>query len=800
MALSIFICPPWPAPVEKTAVQAGRTGMLPGPRDPAAAIRTVPHRPGRAILKRQIPPMKSYILTAALLLSACAAPRSTLPATSANSLQPLPPVQQTSLPARLTAAPAGSLPAALQAGASSQLDAGAALPRPSASYGVSQPMSVTTAGAGTAQGDISLNFADTDIRTVVDQILGTILQQNYTIDPTVQGTASLRTVVPLPRDALIPTLQTLLAQDNAVLVQSNGVYRVMPADAAAASPNLAGGNTLGGAVVIPLHYVQAATLAAMLQPYVSATGRLVAVSGENALIVGGDPSSRQALVDLIAAFDVDQLAGQSYELFPVTSGDASDFSTAFSAALGKSSDPSVQGATTVVPLERMNAVLVIARSQNLLADAQRVYAVLNQAQRETVRSWHVYFLHNSRANDAAYVLQQAFTPDNVTAQPTPAATGQISSTFANQSSGSSSSGGSDSNGAGGLLGSSVTSGGSPAGSSGNPAPGGAPATDQSAAGSGASALLGPLSGGSAATPDAIRIIPDNDNNSLLIYATAAEDDRISAMLDQVDITPVEVRIDATIAEVDLDSALQYGTQFFFKSGGINAVLSGGTSAALAANFPGFVLSGHNGDGAPLALSLLQSVTKVDVLSSPELMVMDGQPASLQAGDLVPYLSQTSQSTLTTDSPVINSIDYRETGVILQVTPHVGTDGLVTLDVAQEVSGVEATTTSGIDSPTFSERAVTSRIAVQDGQTIGLAGLISDSDSHGNQGIPYLKNIPLLGDLFATQTNQRTRKELLVMITPHVIRTQSDAAELTADLQQALPNAAGVPAALSTLPY
>jgi general secretion pathway protein D len=192
---------------------------------------------------------------------------------------------------------------------------------------------------------------------------------------------------------------------------------------------------------------------------------------------------------------------------------------------------------------------------------------------------------------------------------------------------------------------------------------------------------------------------------------------------------------------------------------------------------------------------------VDVLSSPELMVLDGQPASLQVGNLVPYLTQTSQDTLTSGSPVINSIDYRETGVILQVTPQVGSDGLVTLDIAQEVSSVQPNvTTAGINSPTFSERAVTSRVSVQDGQTIGLAGLIMDSDSHANQGIPFVKNIPLLGDLFATQNNQRTRTELLVLITPHVMRTQQDAADLTADMRAALPNAAAVPAELQTQPF
>ena len=737
--------------------------------------------------------MKRSTFLAALILSGCAAPGSTPPGPSPVASRQNPPaVQQASLPAPRNLPISGSI------------DSGAALPRPTAVYSMAPTLQVNTPDNSQSTGDVSLNFADTDIRTVVDQIIGTILQQNYTIDPNVQGTATFRTVTPLPRDALIPILQTLLAQDNAVLVRNNGVYRVMAADVSAATPNISDDTQLGGAVVVALHYAQAAPLAATLQPYISATGKIIPASDQNALIVSGDPASRQALVSLIEAFDVDQLAGQSYELFPVTTGDASDFATAFSAALGKSSDPSAQGPTTVVPLQRMNAVMVIARTQSLLSDAQRVYAVLSEQERDTIRSWHIYYLHNVRANDAAYILQQAFTPDNVTAQPTPPANAQLSSQFADQS--ANGGGGSGSTSAGGLLGSSVISGNSSgntysSGTAGGQQSGTSQSPDQNAS-SGASALLGPLSsgGGGGAGTDAIRIIPDTDNNSLLVYGTASEDDRIDSMLDQVDISPVEVRIDATIAEVDLDNALQYGTQFFFKSGGINAVLSQGTTSALDTSFPGFVLSGHGSDAAPLAISMLQSVTKVDVLSSPELMVLDGQAASLQAGDLVPYLAQTSQSTLTSDSQVVNSIDYRETGVILQVTPRVGTDGMVTLDVAQEVSGVETgVTTQGINSPTFSERAVTSRISVQDGQTIGLAGLISDSDSHGNSGIPYIKNVPLLGDLFGSQNNSRTRKELLVLITPHVIRTQSDATNLTADLEQALPNAAGVPAALATLP-
>jgi general secretion pathway protein D len=677
-------------------------------------------------------------------------------------------------------------------------------PRPSASYGTQPPLAGQAAEVTpSANGNISFDFADTDIRTVVAQILGNILHVNYTIDPSVTGTVTLHTVTPLTRDAMLPTLQTLLAQNNAVLVQTDGLYRVMAARQTAASAALAANAALGGSVVLQLRYASASQLASMLQPYVTKGGAIIADPASNALIIQGDPATRAALTGLVEAFDVDALAGQSYELFPVASGNTQDFATAFTAALaGHGGDAKGINAVTVVPLERIGAVLVIARAQSDLTNASRVYGVLSQVQHETVRAWHVFYLRNGRANDAAYLLQQAFTPDNVTAQPSQivsqSGNSQISfSTSGNSNSGMGSSTGSSTassssaNGSGGMT----TGGSTNQGNSNSSAPGSSQGST-----SGASALLGPLSSTSSGTSPGIRIIPDIPNNSLLIYATAQESGEIQAMLCKIDILPLEVRIDATIAEVDLTGALQYGTQFYFKSGDINAVLSNATTSALATNFPGFVLSGAGNDAAPLAISALQSVTKVRVLSSPELMVLDGQAASLLVGDLVPYLTQTSQETTASGSPVINSIDYRETGIILRVIPHVGSDGLVTLDIGQEVSGVAPTvTTTGIDSPTFTDRQVTSRVAIQDGQTVGLAGLISDNDSRENQGMPYLKNVPLLGSLFGTQNNNRTRQELLVLITPHVIRSQQQALDLTEDLQQQLPNAAQVPAALQSTP-
>ena len=307
----------------------------------------------------------------------------------------------------------------------------------------------------------------------------------------------------------------------------------------------------------------------------------------------------------------------------------------------------------------------------------------------------------------------------------------------------------------------------------------------------------------------MRIIANPENNAILIYATPREQDTVQAMLRKIDILPLQVRIDATIAEVTLNDQLKYGTQFFFKAGGINAILNltgipvpvgNPQNTVLNTTFPGFVLSGHGQGGAPLAIQALQAVTSVHVLSSPELMVLDNQPARLQVGNLVPYLTSSSQSQIAPNAPIVNNISYQPTGVIMAVTPRVNSNGLVTLDIAQEVSDVDVTTpkASGIDSPQFLERNVTSRVVVEDGQTVGLAGLIRDNISRDNSGIPWLKNIPVLSFFSSVQNDVRVRTELLILITPHVIHDQRDARALTEDLREQLINAAAVPHESQTL--
>lgn len=710
-----------------------------------------------------------------------------------------------------------------------------------------------TEGGGGGRREFSLDFADTDLREAVAQILGGMLGVNYTIDPAVRGTVTLRTTTPLSRAQLLPTLQALLAQNGAALVESGGLYRVLPQAAAAAASGVAGPGdpVAAGSRVLPLRYASAEELAKVLQPFAGPGGRVAADPARNALILGGEPPARDTLAQLAASFDVDVLANQSYALLPIAAGDAHDLTSALQEALRAQQGGALAAQIRVIPMQRVNAVLVVAAQPRLIESARRVFALLERARRQTVRSWHVFYLQNGRSNDVAYLLQQAFTPENITAQPTaPGGTapglgqraligggyggrfgGGLGGSFGGGMGGGFGGGlggfgggrlggmGGIGLGAGGLvggtgLGMAGSPGGGllaqaqPGGAAGPPGAAGA-AAPSAAPASGSNPLLGGLGGAAGeAPPETMRIIPNPENNAIVVFATAREAETVQAMLRRIDILPLQVRIDATIAEVTLNDNLRYGTQFFFQSG-INGALSfgagvatGGIAAAAAraapflANGPprGFVLS--DARGTQYAIDLLQQVTQVRVLSSPQLLVLDNEPARLQVGSLVPILIQSAQGTLVPNAPVVNSVDYRETGVIMEVVPRVSSGGLVTLDIAQEVSDVDLTApTFGINSPTFLERTVRSRVVVQDGQTIGLAGLIRDNSSRGNQGIPFLKDIPLLGALLGSQNNTRTRTELLVLITPHVMHDQRDARALTEDLREGLANAAALPDAL-----
>jgi len=664
-----------------------------------------------------------------------------------------------------------------------------------------------SSAAGAQIGDITLNFVDTDIREIVRVVLGATLKLNYTIDPGVQGTATLEVGKPLPRSALLPTLETLLNQNGATLTMRDGIYRVVPLAAGAVTGIVSGPGAVGsGTQIVTLRYAAAKDLVKVLEPYVAEGGKITADPGRNALIVSGNAAVRQTLLGLIGAFDIDALAGQSYALFPADKSSPEKIASELEKVLRTEGEGPLAGVVRVVPMQRVNAVLVVSTQPRYIDQARRFLGLERRVEDATARAWHVYYVQNGQSTDLEALLQRAFTPGHVSATPAPPGTTapgaeplRMTGGFGGRAGGTSSTGGqstttSTTQGTGAAAGATPTT---------------------AAAREGANPAAEPLSAqteaaGGAEGENRIRIIANRRNNALLVYATPSEYAVIEGMLRKLDIIPLQVLIEATIAEVTLNDVLNYGTQFYLghkfagiltTAGGSGTTSStgtttsssstditvGGVTTAIGNNFPGFVMA----NGVREVVNALSAVTQIKVLSAPQVMVLDNEPARLQVGALVPVQTQSQQSTVS-NSAIVNSIDYRDTGVIMLVTPRVNSGGLVTLDISQEVSDVATLTTGNINSPTFNQRLIRTRVAVQDGQTVGMAGLIRDSDSELNAGIPVIKDIPVLGSLFSNQKNERTRTELLVLITPHVVHDQRDARALTDDLRNQLINAGLVP--------
>lgn len=662
-------------------------------------------------------------------------------------------------------------------------------------------------------GEVTLNYVDTDIRELARVILGTILKVNYSVQPGLQGTVTIQTARPLKREELLPTFESLLNQAGATMTYEDGMFKIGPAGDTAVIPPVIDAASVGsGSMVVPLRYASAKQLAAMLEPYVGDGAKLLADPARNVLVVSGTVEARSNLIDLIKVFDVDYLAGQSYALFPAKSSDPDKVAADLQHALQLDSDGPLAGALQVVPIEQANAIMVIAERPSYLDRAARLIAQINQVADTGGRNLHVYYLKNVQAKDLQPVLQRAINPPSgggggeagpgnlpPTAEPA-----QI-----NAAGGAGGNGGNGGIGgiAGTAPGNSAAPGASPVsgggafganpgmGQQGNSASG---ATQSGAAASSANAQTEETeaAGANAKGP---QIIADSKSNALIIVATEDDYAKIEAAIRKLDILPLQVLIEATVAEVTLNHDLEYGVQFYLnnhvgqvtlsnaQSSGQTAVGSALNSAlfpgTLAPAFPGFAVARTVG-GVQAALEALKTITNVEVISAPKLLILDRQEASLQVGDLVPITTQ-SADVLTGNGTIVNSVQYQPTGVILNVTPRINSGGLVTLDIDQEVSQVQPTTSSTINSPTFQQRVIKSKIVVQDGETVSLAGLITDTKSKSNNGVPLLQDIPIVGTLFSTRTNNNDRTELLVLITPHVVYDQRDARALTEELRRKL---------------
>jgi general secretion pathway protein D len=618
--------------------------------------------------------------------------------------------------------------------------------------------------AGGNQADVTLNFAGADIRDVINAVLGETLKLNYVIDPEVSGPVTFNVSRAISRDEVLSTLEAVLNSRGATMVQSDGIIRVMPLrkdGKSNAAPPLGSAQTAGQRTeVFPLRFVGASDMQHVLEKVLPAGQPIAADDKHHLVLIAGTPSELQLAEETVRVFDIDQLSGTSIALLPLRNAEpaalAEELRNIFSATRKEADSDAIR----FMAIPRLNAVMVITRSGRYLDDARTWVARLDRVQDLNERRVYVYNLQYAKAVQIGEKLQSLLTNLDIQFKAPTAGSGDT-----------------------GLAPTAP-------GFEGPAKPLPPPLLPTADAAPPAAPAAGGLAAAAPAAPTApppetgVRIVADEAHNSLLISANARDYELVRQVLAGIDVPPLQVLIEVTVAEVDLNDNLNYGVEYFINSGKTNTLLTTASTAAITPAVPGFNLSWVAGNFAPKAiLDMLSDVTQTKVISTPRLLVLSNETARLQVGDVVPIITQSAASTVTSNPLVLNNVTYKETGVVLEVTPRINSGGYVTMDLNQSVSTVVNTTTSQIDSPTFQQRRLNSTVSVKNGETILLGGLIQQNDNRESQGIPILHDLPGIGPLFGTHTNGAGRTELIMLMTPHVISNESDSRNLTSNIEQ-----------------
>jgi general secretion pathway protein D len=520
------------------------------------------------------------------------------------------------------------------------------------------------------------------------------------------------------------------------------------------------------------------------------------------------------------SFDVDWMRGQSVGIFPVQYSNPEPIVAELEKILDSGEGGMSQGNVKFQVMARMNGILVVSKKPDLLRVAETWIKRLDTT--DTNRTGvHVYRVNYGEAKQVAKVLNDIFVGGGGTSFDTPGSVAPRSAADRlslggnnSNSNGQSGLGGSSSSG-GGFGSSSSSSGGRSSGGSsgfqstiGQSNGTGAAGSDgrSGMAGLGGMMGMGGTGGGNQPLLEGVRITADASSNSLLIYASNENYQLILRTLGQLDRPQLQVAIDATVAEVKLNDTLSYGVQFFLQNNKLGLVNTTATAAPastpptgtgfggvattaaslISQTFPGFNFLVGSQSQPNVIINALHSITDVKVLSNPSLVVTDNQVATLMVGDDVP-ISTGSANVLTSQNTVVNTIDYRSTGIILRVIPRVSANGNVRLDVEQEISQVSNSGSASAQNltPTISQRKVKSSISVATGQTVLLAGLIQEQKETDHAGIPLLDQVPGFGNVVGNTGHNITRTELIIFIRPQVIRDSVDASYVAEELRTKL---------------
>lgn len=641
------------------------------------------------------------------------------------------------------------------------------------------------AGHAVAEKGYEMNFESAPIATVAKAVLSDILGLGYAIDPRVQGSISLSSGRPIPRKDLLYVFESALRVSSVALVREGRSYRLVPSSEAVGTGAIDRGQSLEagfGISVVPLQYVSAQTLMKLLDNFAAKQGMVRAEPSRNLIIIQGNGADRQAAIDTVLSFDADWMRDQSVGIYPIRNSTPEPVISELERIIDAGEGGLSQNVVKLQAINRQNAILVVSRKPEYLRSVSTWIARLDRAG-GSATGVKVYRMRYGDARQVAALLNDIFLgnsgggADSPTNQPAPGS-GVVSASSDRSNSPSTQQ------------------------ASGNPvrvASGSGLSTNfDTRFGDGAGLRPPPTSTTSQASTYGrnvpgpllanVRIAPDIVNNALLIYASPENYRIIERTVQQLDQPQLQVAIDATIAEITLNDDLRYGVQFFLKSKDVGlpndsgSILNTAKDAVLNRILPGFNFLVGTEAQPRVILDALHSVTDVKILSTPSVVVVDNQFASLLVGDQIPITTRTAQSVDVPTAPVVNSIDYRNTGVILRVAPRINANGNVLLDVEQEISAVANTSTADTLTPTISQRKVRSSIAVASGQTVLLGGLISERQDRGRKGIPGLDQIPGVGDLLSRSSGSMQRTELIIFIRPQIIRNGIDARRVAGELR------------------
>jgi len=649
---------------------------------------------------------------------------------------------------------------------------------------------------------ITLNLVDATIADAAKAILGDILKVNYIIDSRVKGSVTVQTTHPVQRDALLDILDATLSAEGARVVVDKDLYKIVPAnEAAAAGARLrvkGDGRRAGPGVsvhVVPLTYVAAAEMERVLKSVAPQSAILRVDTARNLLMLSGTPAEIAAINEVIEVFDVDWMRGMSFAVFPVEGADPDVIAQELSTMFGNDVDSPIKGVVRFIPNKRLRAVLAISPRHEYLTRAAAWLKRVEGLAQANQRQLYSYQVRNRPAAELAQLLLRVYSGGDRLRTP------GTSLTIQRQTGG-----GVD--GLGGTETRATAEVTTPVGSTtgtatpGAATPGAATLVDptrqggagtqaaQSTIGEGESSLARPpgavLPGDdrTAARTAAISVVADEPNRLLLITATQDEYRRILRILDRIDLLPDQVLLEATVAEVTLNNELRMGLRWFFEFKKNQLTLTDSLVGAVAPTFPGFAYF-FNSVNVQVALDALSAVTDVNIVSSPTLTVLDGKRAVLQVGDEVPIVTQQATAVITPGAPIVNSVTYKNTGVILSIIPRINERGRVLLEIEQEVSAVSATNTSTIDSPTIQQRRVKTTVTVRDGESLVLGGLMQDKTSLGKTQMPILGEIPVVGNIFKQKDDTINRTELVIIITPRVMRDVNQVRLITDEFRDKL---------------